>query len=132
MTYRNRSIVYMCLLASVCLLNKKFLEIWTHPGFVPYFMRCYFNDIFGCSVFLLYIGIILSFMKKAFVIRLYHVELFTLICGILWEYITPLYRADTTSDIYDIGAYMFGGLIYWYLLGGRTFCLSLSHANLNP
>lgn len=122
----------MCLLASVCILNKKHLTFWGDSGYVSYFMRCYFNDIFGCSVFLLYVSIVLSFMNKAFVIRLYHVELFTLICGILWEYITPLYRSDTTSDIYDIGAYMLGGLIYWYLLGGRSFCQSLSHANNDP
>ena len=117
----------MCLLASVCILNKKYLAFWEDSGYLSYFI----NDIFGCSVFLLYVSIVLSFINKALVIRLYHVELFTIICGILWEYITPLYRADTTSDIFDIGAYMLGGLIYWYLLGGRTFCKSYSHANLN-
>jgi hypothetical protein len=45
----------------------------------------------------------------------------TLFCGLLWEYVTPFYRKDTTSDLLDIIAYMLGGLLFWFVFGGRQF-----------
>jgi hypothetical protein len=32
--------------------------------------------------------------------------------GLFWEYVTPLY-CESTSDPFDLGAYMLGGLAYF-------------------
>lgn len=88
---------------------------------VAYFMRCYFNDIFGSTIFLLFLNLVHSFLIKKNVVSFYHVELLMLICGVLWEFLTPLYRSDTTTDIIDIFAYLLGGVIYWYILGRKYF-----------
>ena len=88
---------------------------------VSYFMRCYFNDIFGSTLFLLFLNLVYSFLFPKYVVRFYHVEILMLICGVLWEYFTPLYRSDTTTDIIDVFAYLLGGVIYWYILGRKYF-----------
>ena len=36
-------------------------------------------------------------------------------CGTIWEYVTPLFRKNTVSDIGDIVAYMIGGIVYWLI-----------------
>lgn len=43
----------------------------------------------------------------------------TYFCGISWEYVTPLYRKDTTTDVWDIFAYMIGDLIFWFIYQRR-------------
>lgn len=85
-------------------------------------MKCYFNDIFGCTGYLLMIGFLLTF-TKTIKIELIHVIIFTLFFGLIWEFITPLYRHDTTSDVLDLFAYMTGGLLFWYVFGGKKLRL---------
>lgn len=36
---------------------------------------------------------------------------FLLLCGLFWEYVTPLYRPDSVSDPWDVAAYLLGGLL---------------------
>ena len=36
----------------------------------------------------------------------------SLTCGLVWEFITPLYLPGSVSDLWDIAAYMIGGLIW--------------------
>ncbi|MBP3330820.1 MAG: hypothetical protein J6L89_08315 [Clostridia bacterium] len=59
-----------------------------------------------------YTNIITEF-KKVRLIKLWQIELLLLGCGFFWEYITPLFRKETVSDMWDIAAYMLGGVIYW-------------------
>jgi hypothetical protein len=47
--------------------------------------------------------------------RYWYVVLLMLGCGVFWEYITPIYREDTTTDVLDLVAYELGGLIYWII-----------------
>lgn len=55
---------------------------------------------------------LVSFYNKK-LIKLWEIELLMLFCGLFWEYLTPLFRKNTVSDIFDVLAYMVGGLIYW-------------------
>lgn len=81
-------------------------------GYLKYFMVCYFNDLIGGITFMAYCGIIFRMGKKQLE-KLWQILFLMFLCGIFWEYITPLFRHDTISDIYDIIAYMLGGFIYW-------------------
>lgn len=117
--YRLKFIGYVIILSSICLLNKYHILSFCNK-YVAYFMSCYFNDIFGSTILLLLIGIVLSFYKKI-KLKLYQVELFMLFCGIVWEFITPLYRSDTTTDIIDLLAYLLGGILFWYTFGGKAY-----------
>lgn len=82
--------------------------------FIRWFMCCYFNDIIGGITFMAYVSIILNLYKRK-ITKLWQIELLMFVSGIFWEYVTPIYRKNTVSDIWDIVAYMMGGFIYWYI-----------------
>lgn len=119
MTNRVKAIIYALGFSSVCIINK-FKIVAVDNEYIMYFLNGYLNDILGTIVFLLCLSIVLSFLSKEFTFKLVHVELIVLICGILWEYVTPLYRKDTVSDPFDILAYTFGGLLFWYVCNGNS------------
>lgn len=79
---------------------------------IKWFMSCYFNDTIGGITFVAYCNLIFGFYNKK-LIKLWEIELLMLFCGLFWEYLTPLFRKNTVSDIFDVLAYMVGGLIYW-------------------
>ena len=116
---RARSIIYIMVLSSICLLNKYHI-LYCDDGTIMYFMRCDFNDIFGSVVFLLILALVLSILHIKINVKLLHVLIFMLFIGILWEYVTPLYRSDTTTDVFDIFAYLSGALLFWYVFGGKV------------
>lgn len=118
-TNRVKATIYALGLSSICIINK-FKIVTVDNEYIKYFINCYLNDILGTIVFLLYLSIILSFLKKKFIFKLIHVESIILTCGILWEYVTPFYRKDTVSDPIDLFAYIFGGLLFWYVCDGDS------------
>ena len=91
------------------------IKLHINVGWLKWFMCCYFNDMIGGITFVAYCNIVFDFYKKK-MIRLWQIELLMFFSGIFWEYITPLFRKDTVSDIFDICAYMVGGFIYWILI----------------
>ena len=46
---------------------------------------------------------------------MWQIEALLLLAGLFWEYVTPLFRENTVSDIWDVVAYMMGGFLYWIL-----------------
>lgn len=81
---------------------------------IRYVCVCYYNDIIGSVTFIAYCNVVLSFRKRAFD-TLFKIEIVLFIAGLFWEYITPLFRSNTTTDIWDIVAYLIGGFIYWLI-----------------
>ena len=86
---------------------------------VKWFLACYFNDMVGGITFMAYCGIIFDLFNRK-MMNLWEIELLMVGCGCFWEYITPLYRAITVSDPWDILAYAGGGFIYWLVI--RSDC----------
>lgn len=118
-TNRVKAIIYLFVFLSIYIINKlKFINVGNE--YIKYFLNGYLNDIVGAIVFLLYLSIVLSYLKKTFVFKLCHVQSIILICGILWEYVTPIYRNDTVSDPIDILAYLFGGILFWFVCDGNA------------
>lgn len=116
---RARCIIYAIGLCAICLINKSKLCSFRNQD-VERFFSGYLNDILGTVVFLLYLCIVRSVLKIQYRFKLVHVVIITLVCGIIWEYLTPFYRNDTVSDPWDILAYMFGGILFWYIFKGKT------------
>ena len=76
------------------------------------FMTSYFNDIVGSIAFVAYCNILL-FTQERRIQRLFSIILIMCLCGIIWEYVTPIFREDAVTDILDIVAYIIGGCVYW-------------------
>ena len=81
---------------------------------IRWFMSCYFNDTLGGITFLAYCNIVFSFYNKKMV-KLWQMELLMFFSGLFWEYVTPIFRQNTVSDMWDILAYMVGGFLYWLI-----------------
>lgn len=83
--------------------------------FNVYFFNNYFNDVLAIILLLSFSNILLSLYQggKMVLHRFPFILIFTLCVGILWEYITPLYRVDCTSDLFDLAAYVLGAAIYY-------------------
>ena len=82
--------------------------------FLRWFMSCYVNDFIGSITFIAYCNVILSFCNKEMT-TLWQILLIIFSAGLFWEYVTPLFRKNTVSDIGDIVAYMIGGIVYWLI-----------------
>ena len=74
-------------------------------------MRGHFNDLMAGILFPAYVNLVLSLFGMRMRSWLEPL-LFTLVAGIFWEYVTPLYRPQSVSDVWDIVAYLVGTLNY--------------------
>lgn len=85
---------------------------------IRWFMSCYFNDTIGGITFIAYCNIVFSFYNRK-MIKLWQIELILFFAGLFWEYVTPIFRNNTVSDMWDVIAYMIGGLLYFMLIKGK-------------
>lgn len=81
---------------------------------IRWFMCCYFNDTIGGTTFIAYCNMVFGFYKRKMV-KLWQIELLLFFAGLFWEYVTPIFRTNTISDIWDVFAYMIGGFLYWLI-----------------
>ena len=77
-------------------------------GLLPRLLSGYFADFLegGMMVVLLFAVLHLAHRKPP---RLWHCLALALVCGLFWEYITPLYLPRSVSDPWDILAVLLGG-----------------------
>jgi len=81
-------------------------------------MNNHFNDFLAMILLLSFSNILLSFYKNGKMIFrcIIYILIFALIVGLFWEYITPLYRINSTGDPYDLIAYLAGGYVYYIII----------------
>lgn len=96
---------------AVALLNRWFVTYLFGTTPVVLFMKWYLNDIIGACGFCAYCDFMSLIFKKA-TINSFMLIGIIVVAGLFWEYITPMFRVDTTSDIYDLFAYVLGAAIY--------------------
>ena len=109
MNRRAKLIVFLTAI-SIALANKYIINV-DNKSLLSTFMRCYFNDIVGACGYCAYCDYSSElFTNKS--LSAFVLFLITILSGIVWEYITPLFREDTVSDICDILAYAIGSAIY--------------------
>ena len=91
------------------------MKPWYNNEIISLFMNGYFNDILAGLFLISFTNVLLYKVNKS-IHKLVHIEIYLLIVGIFWEYITPLYKTNSTSDPIDILAYMLGGFVYWSII----------------
>ena len=97
-------------------LNRLFLR--QAPGEIGLFCRCSLNDLI-CPLFVIPaaqiilggIGIKVRKYRPLFV--------FTLFCGIIWEFVIPVWKKDSVYDPWDLLFYFAGMHIYYFLMKHR-------------
>jgi uncharacterized membrane protein len=95
------SSVNMLMLVSLYALNELFLKS-LHPIF-----RNHFNDLLAMPLLLSYSSILIK--KKLtypFIISM------IIICSFVWEFVTPIFKTNSTADWLDVVAYVVGSLLW--------------------
>ncbi len=118
-SYRVKTdILVFCIAMSLYALNRFFLK-YAFDGFIGYILKCHFNDFLGGICINAYIDFIILnskyYLRYKF-FKLYQIMLISLVCGLLWEYIFPLFWEHGTSDYLDVFAYLIGGIVYWCII----------------
>ena len=101
-------------LGVVLYITNRYLLKGDFYGEWKWLMQGYFNDFIGSVSFISYCNLVsLLFRHKMCFTKLRNILLLLFVCGIFWEVITPLYRKGSVCDLWDIVAYLCGGLLYF-------------------
>ena len=97
--------------------NQHIKEWMLWPRWIKLVLTCYFNDILAGVLIISYTNFILSFYNGGSkeIRSIKYIELLVLVCGLFWEYISPIFRTDQVTDPIDILAYLAGGIIYYVI-----------------
>ena len=81
-----------------------------------YLLRCHFNDYLGGISFAAYLNFVLSLSNWTTfqLTKIRHFLVAALVCGVVWEVITPLFMHSSVGDVWDVVAYILGMLTYWF------------------
>lgn len=78
------------------------------------FCQCYFNDLLA-PVFLLSLIVIMFGMLELEIKQYYLFILIGMIAGLCWEYIIPMIKQSSISDVNDLICYFIGINIFYIL-----------------
>ena len=110
----NLNIFVVCL--AIYFVNRLTNDTYFIP-YLSYILRYHFNDYLAGIVFLAYLNIILAISKYKYikVLKLSQVIFTGILIGTFWEYITPIHKNDSTSDIIDVISYVLGAISYKFI-----------------
>lgn len=111
---RKKNIIILIVTLSIYSFNRFYLKSIIEIPVLSVILKNHFNDFLAGVAFLAYLNFILSYYKmgKYQVNNFRSAILIAFLCGIFWEFITPLYKDNSTSDWLDILAYMLGSSSY--------------------
>jgi uncharacterized membrane protein YdjX (TVP38/TMEM64 family) len=95
------------------MLNKTYF-IHNTTGNIQMFYQCYFNDLLA-PVFLLSLIVIMFGMFELEIKQYYLFILIGMIAGLCWEYIIPMIKQSSISDVNDLICYFIGINIFYIL-----------------
>ena len=110
----------LCIVAIVIILyfiNNLFLKKYT-SGIVQEFFICFFNDLMA-PVFLLAYANILAITRNMRIVKLLYIELICLGSGCVWEFLAPVFKKGSVTDVLDLCCYLVGGILYWFIIHVR-------------
>ena len=98
-------------------------------GVLPFpFAKNHLNDLIAGALFPSYVNLLLIFFGLTRRITgVGWILLVESLCSLAWEYVAPLYNANSTGDILDVISYFVGG--FCYLLISRALA---SQARSDP
>ncbi|TCP54452.1 hypothetical protein EV586_10470 [Tumebacillus sp. BK434] len=96
------------------LLNESLLKPATDNAFI----HGHLNDVLIIWVFIPFLNVLLSLYPKRNLRfeTLISCFILTLLVGITWEYLIPLFTSNGTSDPVDMLMYIIGGVTFWGML----------------
>ena len=92
------------------------------------FFKCYFNDVLAMPLLLSYSSILFYAINKEKITMNFAVIL-TIVVSLFWEFITPMYKKDSISDMKDIIAYFFGTFLY--IISLKTYLFTSNLENID-
>ena len=100
----------LALSAALYVLGKCWLQ--GLPGAFGTFCRFYWSDILAGILILAVLNSLLYFSRyKPIRTPLFTVP-FLLACGLVWEFLAPLWKPGAAADLWDFLAYQAGGALY--------------------
>ena len=99
----------------------RFLKPVTGIFILDAMLRNHLNDYIGGIFFCIYVNLLLLYSKKKSILKFKFLFLLMIIVSILWEYFFPLFLNYSTSDKYDILAYLLGTLTYYTIFYPKKF-----------
>lgn len=108
------NIILMILTSIMYLLNNVIFKKIT-TGDLNLFMVGYFNDLICPLFFLSYCNILLLSIGKE-IKKLYWLLLFSFCVGLVWEFVAPLLKKTSITDVLDLICYLIGAFLYWLIL----------------
>ncbi|MET3210793.1 UNVERIFIED_CONTAM: flagellar biosynthesis/type III secretory pathway M-ring protein FliF/YscJ [Paenibacillus sp. PvR008] len=79
------------------------------------FFKGYFNDLLAPIILVSFVSILYFITTRKLLINFWWSLLLVAFASLFWEYVTPLYKAST-SDLWDLLAYLVGFLVYWVIV----------------
>ena len=112
--YRIKSITIFLIFFFIYLINrilKKYISI----PLIGYICKNHLNDFIGGFLFCIYINMLLVLNNKKPICKFYILFLIMLCVSLTWEYVFPIFLSYSTSDFFDIIAYMLGTILYYLM-----------------
>lgn len=108
------NLVLMILVLFLYFLNNTYLKVFTEGG-VQKFLICHFNDFICPLFFIAYSNLLLISVNKE-IKKLKWVMIFGFSSGLVWEFIAPLIKPSSVTDILDLLFYTLGTFLYWCIV----------------
>lgn len=108
------NLILMILIPLLYLANNFYFKKVATGVFSIFFVG-YFNDLI-CPLFLLSYSNFLLLVVDKELKKLHWILLFMLVCGCIWEFVTPLFKPSSVTDILDLVCYICGAFLYWLIL----------------
>ena len=108
------NLVLMIMVLFLYLLNNKYLKIHTE-GIFQKFLICHFNDFICPLFFIAYSNLLLIGVNRELK-EFKRVMIFGFCAGLIWEFVAPLIKPSSVTDILDLLFYTLGTFLYWCIL----------------
>ena len=109
--------IYVALMVLTLLLyflNNLFFKKVTTGG-LNIFMVGYFNDLICPFFFLSYCNTLLLSVGKE-IKKLKWLLVFSFCAGVVWEFVAPIFKKTSVTDVFDLICYLLGTFFYWLVL----------------
>ena len=113
---KKRPINLILIVVVICLYFFNNIYVKDHTaGMVNEFFICYFNDLICPLFFISYSNLLLLTVGRE-IKRLKWILIFGFVSALIWEFLAPVLKDGSVTDLIDIVCYMTGTVIYWLIL----------------